>query len=249
MSDFGIGWKTDANNMAISSEGYGLAYIGQAWSQGYYNRGPQTSPVCTAYAVNSMYMPLAFIEAPNNVMSRVVSINQISGSAWTVIVASIQGLNVSTTTPVRYEPVVHVFARLSVTAPAESWGLLVKDASGNRAWDSRENMLSARALIDWPAQDFSHGHEQRQSYAYPSRIARPAHCGFGIAGGESIIGRNAGKKQFYHTGGFRLDDGLVERGVMVDSSGFYDDNINSQTPLNGSYQQECSIIIDVADYV
>lgn len=246
MNDYGVSWRTSASNMAISSAGYGLVYMGQGWSQGFYDRGTGTAPVCTAYVINSNYVPMIFIEAPNGVVSRVISINQVNSSAWVVIVASIQGNPLQTTTPVRYEPVVHIFARLSVVAPTENWGLLVKDASGNRAWDSRENMLSVRALIDWPAQSFADGGAHNQSFQYPALIQRPAHCGFGSATGVSVLGSQSVKTQYNHLGGFNLNNGLMQRGLMIDNWWSAD---SGAVPLKANYQQECSIIIDVADYV
>lgn len=246
MSDYGVSWRTNANNMAISSEGYGLVYIGQGWSQGYVDRGLQTAPVCTAYVVSSIYPPLVFIEAPDGVVSRVISVNQVNSSAWVVIVASIQGNSLQTTTPTRYEPVIHIFARMSTAAPGEHWGLLIKDAAGNRAWDSRENMMSARALIDWPEQNTADGGEHQQSFQYPAWIQRPAHFGFGAAAGMSVLGSNPMKTQFNHLGGFNLNNGLIQRRLMVDNWWSAD---SGTIRLSASYQQECSIIIDVADYV
>lgn len=246
MSDYGISWRTNANNMAISSEGYGLVYIGQGWSQGFYDRGQGTAPVCTAYVISSIYTPLVFIEAPNLVCSRVISVEQVNSSAWVAIVASIQGNTLQTTTPTRYEPVVHVFARLSPGSPAGNWGILIKDASGNRAWDSRENMLSARALIDWPAQSSSDGGEHQQSFQYPSTIQRPAHFGYGFATGVSVLGAQPVKTQYNHIGGFNLNNGLMQRRLMIDNWWSADSGAVS---LRANYQAESSIIIDVADYV
>ncbi len=247
MSSYGINWRTATGNVAISAEGYGLVYLGQGWSQGYYDRGAGTAPVCTAYLVSSTYTPMVFIEAPDGVASRVISIGQINSSAWVVIVASIQGNTIQTTTPTRYEPIVHCFARMSGIAPAENWGILVKDGSGNRAWDSRENMMSARAVIDWPAQSWTaDGGEHQQSFTYPSTIRRPAHCGFGTADGVSIIGPGTTKTQYNHIGGFNLNNGVMQRRLMMDNWWTAD---SGTVPLRANYRQECSIIIDVADYV
>lgn len=246
MSNYGIQWKTNANNMAIASEGYGLVYLGQGWNQGYVDRGPTYAPVCTAYLVSSMYDPIVFIEAPSGVTSRVVSINHINTTAWVVIVASISGNTLSTTTPTRYEPIVHIFARLPMAAPSEQFGLLIRDGSGQRAWDSRENMLSVRALIDWPEQSFADGHMHQQSFTFPATIARPAHCGFGSVSGESSIGPNYLKYFYQHAGGFQLNNGDMRRQVMVDNWSMEDLPVIG---LRVNYKQECSLIIDVADYV
>ena len=201
----------------------------------------------TSYLIYSTYAPLPFIECTHGVTSRWVKTDQIAATLWRIVVASIEGNTLSLSKPIRYIPRVHCFARLSFTAPVGGWGLVVKDAAGNRAWDSRENMLQVRTMLEWTKGVWNDGNAHQESVPLPGGMQRPAHCGFGSGMGESITGSGAMRRSIFHRAGFYYYSNADFRRTMMSDSWEYSDV--PVRPIGVTYEKETSIIIDIVDYI
>lgn len=151
---FGIQWINNSGAVAISSDKYGLAYLGQATYTGTAKSDAYTSigsggtggyvagvkDPFYIYTIVSPTLPLVFIQLLSVTQYfAVCSVTNTGGNNWEIVVG---GNNWSTV------PILKCFGRLSGPG-SPGMGLRVKDAAGERCWDSTENMLVMRRRDNW----------------------------------------------------------------------------------------------------
>jgi hypothetical protein len=152
---FGVSWQNSTGKIAISSDYYGMAFLGNATFTGttkpdaytQFGGGGFGGYIAGAkdpfyvYTITSNYPPVAFVQLLAN-RFRVCSIQNTTGTTWEIVVA---GNNWSTT------PIIKCFARLYGGGALSGFGLRVWDAAGVRTWDTTEKMLVCKQRIDWTA--------------------------------------------------------------------------------------------------
>lgn len=249
MSGYGLKWTTNTGTTAITTDGFGLAYYGKATQEATIDRGTGYANVQTSFLMSCDYVPLVFLETSSGNSAYWVSTTNIGTGQWRIIVSGMQGQPTQLIGPTRYIPTVHCFAQLAITPPSGGVGILALASNGQRSWDSRENMINVRQIIDWSAQSFSDGGQHPQAWTIPSSIVRPAHCGIGRgSSGIAMIKPNQQNQiyQFDCVGSFFSNNGLIQRTVVVDN---WNPEDTGNQPLRVDYQAESSIVVDINDYV
>lgn len=152
---YGVKLVNNSGSVVISSDSYGLGFIGNATFTGVQKplSYSQTAGANTytagsadpfyAYQITSVYAPVAFTPVIGGFRYVVTSISNVGGNTWEIVVGSTAAGFI---TP----PVIKCFARLAGPG-SPGWGLRVFDAAGNRTWDTTANMLIIKQRDDWPA--------------------------------------------------------------------------------------------------
>lgn len=172
---FGVKWITNAGAVAISTDSYGLIFIGNATKtatqkpdafcqmggggDGGWVAG--TASPFYVYTIVSVDTPLVFLQLLVNQYFSVCSVTRTTGNNWEIIVG---GNNWSTV------PILKCFSNLQGVGGA-GVGLKVFDAAGKRTWDSNENMLVMKRRDAWAAA--SNGSATAITQSVSSSIANP----------------------------------------------------------------------------
>lgn len=154
---YGVKLINSTGSLVISSDHYGLGYLGNATFTGV--RKPlsysQTAGANTyiddsadpfyAFQITSVYPPVAFTPVNASFRYVVTSISNVGGNTWEIVVGS-------TAAGFATPPLIKCFARLAGPG-SPGWGLRVWDGKSpnSRTWDTTANMLIIKQRDDWPA--------------------------------------------------------------------------------------------------
>lgn len=160
-----------SGELVISSEGFGLAYIGKATydsdvgapSLEFDTLRFGTYTTFKKYVITSSVPIAAFVKLTSGLRSGIASVTQ-SGSTWEIIVFNQNGSNVVQAADV------YCFAR--PTSLSASYGLALYDSSGALAYDLTGGVrpLFFKGVVDFLSTD--------SSIALPGGITTPAAFGF-----------------------------------------------------------------------
>lgn len=160
----GLEWKNNSSSLVVSTERYGLMYIGNAtftgsakpesYKQiGYNGAGYSgTGDTFYVYTISSYTQPVPFIQLLGNFYA-ITSVEYLGGTSWQIVVGA--GSWSST-------PIIKCFAKINGAGGA-GYGIRCFDASGNRTWDSTENMLVMARKDVWSAASDSTSSTMSQS--------------------------------------------------------------------------------------
>lgn len=149
----GVSIRNSAQRVVISNQQYGLVFVGNAQFTGerkpiayLANSGdiptPGTDNPYYIYRINCAYPPMAFLQMLSPQRFAICSIRSLGGLSWEIVVS---GANWTVI------PIVKCFCRLSGPGRSGLVGMRIRDAQGNRTWDSTEKMLVIRRKLDWPS--------------------------------------------------------------------------------------------------
>lgn len=165
---YGLSWINNAGKIAISSDYYGLMFVGNAtftsavksdaFSQinpdpplGGYVAGARDD--FHVYTLVSAAPPICFLQVTNGAFA-VCAVTNTGGNNWQIVVGGS-----GWTTP----PIIKCFARVPATGGTGGYGLRVFDANGVPTWDSTAPMLVLKQRDSWAAFSDLTGNQVTQS--------------------------------------------------------------------------------------
>lgn len=147
---YGLIIRNNNDRIVISSDTNGISFVGNATftnttkPDGYVSAGvaaiPGSGTPFYIYTISCEYPPMIFMQLTSAYFI-VCSINSIGTNLWEIVVGG-----PIWTSP----PILKCFARLSGQGVA-GYGLRVRNANGDRTWDSNEKMLIVKRKIDFSA--------------------------------------------------------------------------------------------------
>lgn len=159
--NYGLICRNNNDSVIISSDQYGLAFIGNATftntvkplSYAISGAGTLANPASAdpfyVYTITSFYPPVAFVQLTSASL-KVASIANTGGNNWEIVVG---GQTSGFTTP----PIVKCFSQMNGQGASGVYGFRVRDVNGLRTWDSTEKMLIIKAKLDFSTQSGSSG--------------------------------------------------------------------------------------------